>query len=254
MLSQFLTSQLFAFLLIFCRLGSAFVLLPGFGEAYVAVRIRLMLALMFSLTLTPVLHNLPAPPSSVFLLTTLIVGEILTGLFIGGLARLLIAAMHIAGTAIAYQSSLASALTLDIAAFQGQDTSLGNLMTVTAVMLLFATNLDHVMLKGIADSYSLFVPGQFPPIADFAKSATQTMSGAFRMALQLAAPNIVIGMIFYLGGGILSRLMPTMQIFFVMLAPQLLLSFFVLMVSFSAMMMWYLDYFRDSLSVFLPPG
>ncbi|MDE3016890.1 MAG: flagellar biosynthetic protein FliR [Pseudomonadota bacterium] len=253
MLQQFLTSQIFAFLLVFCRLGSAFVLLPGFGEIYVAVRARLMLALMFSLTLTPVVHNIPPVPTDAFALMTLMGGEILTGLFLGGLSRLLIAAMHIAATAIAYQSSLASALTLDIAQFQGQDTSLGNLMSVTAVVLLFATDLDHLMLKGLADSYTLFVPGQFPPIADFAQSATQTMNGAFRMALQLAAPNIVIGMILYLGGGIISRLMPTMQIFFIMMAPQLLISFFIIMVTFSAIMLWYINYFKDSLSVFLAP-
>src|SRR5436309_1219260 len=110
MLSHFLISELFAFLLIFCRLGSAIMLLPGFGEAYVAPRIRLMLALMFSLILTPVIHFPPAP-ATVSGLLFLMTGEILAGLFIGGLARMLIAAMHVAGTVIAYQSSLASALT-----------------------------------------------------------------------------------------------------------------------------------------------
>lgn len=252
MLSQFLISQLFSFLLIFCRIGSALMLMPGFGEAYVSPRIRLMLALMFSLILTPALPGLPTAPNTVFGLFSVLTAEIMVGLLLGGLCRLLIATMHIAASIIAYQSSLSSALTLDIAQFQGQDTSLGNLLSVTAVMLLFATDLDHLMLKGLADSYALFQPGQFPIIQDFANHVSQTVNGAFRTAMQLAAPNIVIGMMLYLGAGILSRLMPNMQIFFIMMAPQLLISFFLLMTTISAIMMSYLGYFKDALGVFLP--
>jgi len=253
MLQHFLLSQIFAFLLIFCRIGSAIMLLPGFGEVYVAPRIRLVLALMFSLTLTPVVHNLPPVPGTVFGLMTVITAEILVGLFLGALSRCLIAAMHIASTVIAYQSSLASALTQDITGFSGQDTSLGNLLSMTAVVLLFATDLHYLMLRGLADSYTLFLPGQFPLVEDFANHATHILSGAFRMAMQLAAPNIVIGMMVSLGAGLIARLVPNIQIFFIMMAPQLLISFCILMITFSSIMMWYLDYFKDTLMTFLAP-
>ncbi len=254
MLSQFLTSEIFAFLLVFCRLGSAFMLLPGFGEAYIAVRVRLFLALTFSLVLVPVVtHSLPAIPTTVFGLIGLLLAEILIGLFMGGLSRMLISALHMAGMIIAYQSSLVSALVPDITQGHGQDTAIGNLLTLTAVTLLFATDLHHVMIKGLADSYTLFLPGQFPMVEDFANHASQTINGAFRMAMQLASPSLVIGVILYLGSGIISRLMPNIQIFFIMMAPQLLLSFFILMVTFSAIMLWYLDYFKDTLGGFLAP-
>jgi flagellar biosynthetic protein FliR len=254
MLSQFLVSELFAFLLIFCRLGSAIMLLPGFGEIYVAVRVRLMLAIFFSLTLTPALASaLPAAPATTFGVFTLLLGEIMTGLFLGMLARLLIAAIHIGGMIIAYQSSLASALLPDISQVQGQGTSLGNLLGIVAVVLIFATDLHHMMLKTLADSYTLFLPGQFPLVEDFANHATQTVSGAFRMAMQISAPHLVIGVILYLGAGIISRLMPNIQIFFILMPPQILLSFFILMIAFSSIMMWYLNYFRDALSGFLAP-
>ena len=252
MLSQFLTSEIFAFLLVFCRLGSAFMVLPGFGEAYVAARIRLMLALMFSLLLVPSLNTLPPVPDTVLGLFSLILAEILTGLFLGGLSRMLIAAIHIGGMIIAYQSSLISALVPDINQ-QGQGTSLGNFLSVSAVVLLFATDLHHLMLRGLADSYSLFLPGHFPIVADFANHATQIVNGAFRMAMQLAAPHVVIGIMLYLASGIIARLMPNIQIFFIMIPPQILLSFFILMISISAILMWYMEYFQENLSVFLGP-
>jgi flagellar biosynthetic protein FliR len=253
MLSQFLTSQIFAFLLIFCRLGSAMMLLPGFGEAYVAPRVRLMLALMFSLTLVPVVHNLPPLPATVTELFGIMIAEIAVGLFFGAITRMLIATVHMAGMIIAYQASLISALVPDIAQGQSQVTSLGNFLSMAVVVLLFTTDLHHLMLKSLADSYTLFLPGHFPLVEDFSTHAVQTMNGAFRMAMQMAAPYIVVGIILFLAMGIIARLMPNIQIFFIMVAPQLLLSFFIFMVTISSVLMWYMDYFKDSLSGFLAP-
>lgn len=252
MLTQFVTAQLFAFLLVFCRLGSALMLMPGFGEAYVLPRARLLLALLFSILMVPVMKDFHAPDSVPGLVHVLL-AEILTGLFLGAMCRMLIGAVHIAGSTIAYQSSLSSSLTNDITAFQGQDTSLGNLMSMTAVVLLFATDMHHYMLKGLADSYTLFLPGQFPMVEDFANQATHTMSSIFSTAIQMSAPSIVVGMMLYLGAGIISRLMPNMQIFFIMMAPQLLLSFFIMMVTFSSIMLFYMDYFKETLTRFLAP-
>jgi len=253
MLENILISQLFAFLLVFCRIGSAIMLLPGFGEAYIPARAKVLLAALFSIVLAPAIPHLPAVPSSIMSLFSLIFAEILIGLFLGGLSRMLIGAIHMAGMIIAYQSSLASALTQDLTHSQAQGTSLGNLLGMTALVLLFATDLHHLMLRGLAESYSLFTVGQFPIVGDFTNHATQTMNSSFRMAMQLAAPHLVIGLMLYLGAGIISRLMPNIQIFFLMMAPQLLISFSILMICSSAIMLWYMDYIKDSLMVFLAP-
>jgi flagellar biosynthetic protein FliR len=253
MLSDILITQIFAFMLVFCRMGTALMLLPGFGEAYVPGRFRLLLAAMFSLVLAPVIQNIPPIPGNVASLFTLLLAEITVGLFLGGLSRMLIAVVNIAGMIIAYQSSLASAVTQDLTLSQAQGTSLGNLLGMSALVLLFVTDLHHLMLRGLSDSYSLFIPGQFPPIDDFANHAIQTMSSAFQMAMKIAAPHIVIGLIIYLAAGIISRLMPNIQIFFLLMAPQLLISFFILMICSGALMLWYMDYIKDSLGAFLSP-
>ena len=229
------------------------MVLPGFGEAYVPARIRLLLAAMFSILLAPVINSLPPMPSNVMNLFTLLLAEILIGLFLGGLSRMLIAAVHMAGMIIAYQSSLASAVTQDLTLSQAQGTSLGNLLGMSALVLLFATDSHHLMLRGLAESYTLFTAGQFPQVEDFANHATQTMSRSFQMAMKISAPHLVIGMMMYLGAGIISRLMPNIQIFFLIMAPQLLISFFILMISASAMMLWYMEYIKDSLGGFLAP-
>jgi flagellar biosynthesis protein FliR len=252
MLAQFMTTQLFAFLLVFCRTGSAFMLLPGFAEFYIPMRVRLFFALAFSLVLTPLI-TMPPIPETAPAVVTLILAEIMVGLFLGTVSRLLISAIHIAATIIAYESSLASAMTNGINQFQGQDTSIGNLFGVTAIVLLFATNMHHLMLYALMDSYSLFLPGHFPPVGDMMQHVTQTMNKVFYIAIKIAAPSIVVSTILYLGAGILTRLMPNMQIFFIMMAPQLLLSFFIMMITFSSVMLWYMDSFEQALGAFVAP-
>lgn len=255
MLSQLLTAEVFSFLLIFCRVGSCIMLLPGFGEAYVASRIRLVLALLVSLVMMPVISpSLPPAPTDISMLIRIMLAEVGTGLFMGALARMVISGVHVAGGIIAYQSSLSSALTNNITGFSGQDSTVGNMLGILAVTLMFATDLHHLMLRSIFDSYSLFAPGQLPLTEDMAQQATLTAARSFRIAMQLAAPHLVVGMMLYLGAGIIARLMPNLQVFFIMMPVQLLTSFFVLMVAVGGIMLWYMDYLRGALGAFALPG
>lgn len=253
MLSDLLVSEIFAFLLVFCRLGSAVMLLPGFGELYVPARIRLLFALAFSFLIAPVIGQLPPIPATVPGLFLLLMSEIIVGLFIGGISRILISAVNMAGTIISLQANLASLLTVDVTQIAGQAQVLSNFLGISALVLLFASDMHHLMLEGIVDSYTLFLPGQMPNMGDFANHASQTLNSAFVMAMKMSGPFIVIGVILYLGMGIIARLIPNIQVFFVLTAPQILMNFFLLMVMFNAMMLWYLDYFKTTLLTFLKP-
>ncbi len=250
-LNDFLVSEIFTCLLIFCRVGTAITVLPGFGETFISARFRLLLAAMFSIVLTPVIHPFPAAPTTIFALVALMSAELLTGIFIGTIARLLLTAISTAGMAIAYQSSLASALVQDVTITGGQGSSMGNLLGLTAMVLLFATNTHHLMLRALVDSYQIFPVGHFPNIEDFTTHTTRVINAAFLISLQLSAPHIVIGLVVYLAGGIIARLMPGLQVFAIIVPPQLLLSFFVLMTVWSSLMLWYMDYFRENMQKFV---
>lgn len=251
MLEQFLVPELFAYLLLFSRIGAGIMLLPGFGEVYVPARIRLLLALAFSALLMPVLGDrLPPLPAQPLEVLVLVAGEVLVGLFLGALARMLISAVHTAGTVIATQSGLASAMMLDISQTT-QSTALTNLLTITALTVLFAADLHHLLLTALAQSYDLFIPGAALPVGDLADYGARSLSRVFTVAIQLAAPHIVVGTILYLAAGVLSRLMPAMQIFFILMAPQILVSFFILAVCLSGMMLWYMTYLEQTFMNFV---
>ena len=192
MLGQVLPAEIFAFILVFSRIGSAVMLLPGIGENYVFSRIRLALALALTLVMYPLVRNeLPLMPPSPLGLFILIIGEVIIGLFIGAASRILISSLHIAGYVIAFQSSLAFAQTVD--PNQGtQGAVMSALLTITGVVLIFVSGLHILLLMGIRDSYIVFPAGQAPPIADFAQLVVHLVSSSFNIGLKMsrnARPN-----------------------------------------------------------------
>jgi flagellar biosynthetic protein FliR len=251
MLQELLPAQLFTILLVFMRVGTAMLLLPGFGDPYVPPRARLFLALMISLIIAPVLGStLPAMPESAFNLLILLSGEILIGFFFGTMARLFIAALTTAGMVIAYMSSMANALTNDPSAAQ-QGSIAGTFLGVIAVLMIFTLDLHHAMLAAVIDSYQLFVPGQAPPVADFADMITRVVAKTFLLSFQIAAPFIAMGLIFFLGLGVLGRLMPQMQVFFVAMPLQIAAGLAVLALVLPSILRWFIGAFQESLLPFV---
>ena len=87
-----------------------------------------------------------------------------------------------------------------------------------------------------------------------AELVTRIVAVSFDTAMQIAAPYIVVGLVFYLGLGLLARLMPQVQVFFIAIPLQIILSFLVMMLTFSAAMMWFMDRFDATMGGFLAPG
>ncbi len=249
-----LATGAWAFLLLFVRVGTAIMVLPGFGEQYVPMFIRLGLALAITAALAPVVATAvpvePAQPLSIFLL---IGGEAFIGLLIGGIARIIMSALHVAGTIIAFESGLAYALTIDPA--QGvQGALIASFLSFLGVVAIFATDLHFLLLAAIADSYKLFVPGQYPPVGDFTAFALKVVAGAFKLGVQLAAPFIVFAMVMNVGLGVLARLMPALPIFFVVVPLQIWVAFLLLGITMAGIVEFHTGYFEESMVQLLAPS
>ena len=101
--------------------------------------------------------------------------------------------------------------------------------SVSGVTLIFATDLHHLVIAALHDSYTIFAPGEMPIVGDVAQHITRIISASFRIGIQLSAPFLVFGLLFNLGLGVLSRLMPQMQVFFIGLPLSILLGFLLLL-------------------------
>lgn len=250
MLAELLQGEVFAFFLVFARIGAGLMLLPGFGESYVAPRFRLMIALALALAIFPVVRDgMPELPEKVLSLFLLVFGEIVIGLFLGAAARLMLMVLQTAGMLIALATNLAAAQVFDPS--QGtQGTLPGNFLGILGVVLIFATNLHQVMIGALVMSYSTFPVGLEPPVADFAQLATRLVADGFTLALQIASPLMVVALLFQVGLGLLARLMPQMQVFFIGMPLQIIVGFSILAITLAAGMTWYLDRFAEPFTVF----
>jgi flagellar biosynthetic protein FliR len=251
---SFLPVAAAAFLLMFARIGTMVMLLPGIGEASIPARMRLVSALALTLLLFP-LHraafhiNLRELGPTMLMLAE----ELLVGAVLGMTARLAISALQIAGNVIANQVGLGFVTAVDPT--QGQQGAIvGNFLTLMGVTLLFVTDLDHMLIAALNDSYTLFQPGEAPLTGDIAALTTRTIAQAFRVGVELSAPFIVFGLLFNFGLGVLSRLMPQMQVFFVGLPLSILSGLVVLALIVGALMTVYLGYFEGVLRQLAPTG
>jgi len=253
MLSQLFAGNVFALAFVFACVGAAIMLLPGFGESFVSPRVRLLIAFGVTVVVTPVVSDvILATPQDPIGMLALLGREIAIGAFLGALARIMVSALHMAGVVMGFQTSLANAQLFDpINAAQGS--LFGSFLNILGVFLIFFTDLHHMMLMAVADSYALFTPGAPLAIGDFGDTTARVLAGAFTLAMQLAAPFVVAGLLFYLGLGLLARLMPQVQIFFIAMPLQIMLGFMVMAITLSAGMMWFLGSFQDTFQRLLLP-
>ncbi len=241
------------FMLVFARIGAMVMLLPGLGESNIPVRIKLAIALLLTLIILP-LHRAAYHvdlQASMTPLIVLMVHEIVIGIVLGATARVTLAALQVAGSVIAQQMGLGFVTAVDPT--QGQQGLLiGNFLSLLGITLLFATDTHHLVIAALSDSYNIFSPGEAMQGGDVAALATRAFAAAFRIGVQLAAPFVVFGLVFNIGLGVLGRLMPQMQVYFVGVPLAILAGFLILALVIAAMMGTFLDYFTGVMHDLIP--
>ncbi|GLK54424.1 flagellar biosynthetic protein FliR [Methylopila capsulata] len=212
---ELLPANVAAFILILARVGALVMLMPALGEENVSARFRLTIAALLAFVFWPFARPLyDIRPDDPLNLLLLLASEIAVGLVLGVTARFVMSSLSTAGFIIANQLGLGFVTTVDPTQGQ-QGVVVGTFLTLVGVALIFATDLHHLAIGAIAGSYDAFRPGVLPQTGDAAKLAIDAAAGAFRIGVQLSAPFLVFGLVFNLGLGVLSRLMPQLQVFFI---------------------------------------
>jgi flagellar biosynthetic protein FliR len=241
------------FMLVFARIGAMVMLLPGFGETNIPMRVKLSIALLLTLIILP-LHRQAyhVDMGSITPLLVLMLHEIVIGIVLGATARVTLSALQVAGSVIAQQLGLGFVTAIDPT--QGQQGLLiGNFLTILGLTLLFATDSHHLVIAALNESYRIFAPGELMSSGDVASLATRAFAAAFKIGMQLSAPFLVFGLVFNIGLGVLARLMPQMQVYFVGVPLSILIGFLIFALVITAIMGTFLDYFTGVMQQLAPP-
>ena len=231
------------FMLVFARVGAMVMLLPGLGESNIPVRIKLAVAVLLTLVILP-LHRqaYQIDMQSAAPLVVMMIHELIVGIVLGATARVTLSALQVGGAVIAQQMGLGFVTSVDPTQGQ-QGVLIGNFLTMLGVTLLFATDSHYLVIAALNDSYAVFSPGDLMPSGDIAALASRAFTAAFRLGMQLSAPFLVFGLVFNIGLGVLARLMPQMQVYFVGVPLSILAGFLIFSLVLVAMMSTFLNYF-----------
>lgn len=250
-LNDYLAINVFHFLLVFARLSVVFLLLPGISAVYVPMRIRLLLAVLVTVLVLPLVSaGLPAQPESPAELIWLIVSESLIGGFMGALIQIIMSALEVAAFMISNAVGITNAL-IDDPVTEEQTSIITGFLSLIAVALIFITGVHHFILQAMVDSYSLLRPAQPLFTGDMLQLGARLLDQAFAMGVRLAAPFIVYEMVFQITSGVLARLSPQLNVFFVAIPGKIVIGIAVLMVSLPVMMLLFMKFLETNMVNFL---
>lgn len=249
MINDFLLKNGFALMLVFARMGATFMIFPGFSAIYVNVHVRLILALATTLLVEPtVIGILPPMPQTVGNLALMLGGEITVGVFIAMMAVFVMSALHVAGTSISRDTGLTNSSIVDPITEQ-QSSLVISLLSQIALLVIFETNMHHLMIRAALGSYQLFIPGHTLVFGDMANAMVDTLSRVAFIALQLCSPFLVFNIIFQTSLGLINRLAPQAAVSQISAPLQIFLGLAMLWAGMPAIIMWFMHYFQD---VFVP--
>ncbi len=197
--------------LVLCRVGGAVAVLPGLGEAEPPMMVRAGLALGLTVLIAPPMigsgFHSDQPPLE---MVRLVVVEIVTGYFIGWMARLVALALPIAGQFLSLMTGLTSVIQPD-QELGAQASAMARLFSLAAPVILLSSGLYALPLEALSASYRLIPLGAGLPAGDAARSVIAATGDAFGIGLRLVAPFLLIGTVWQIAIGVLARFVPSLQ-------------------------------------------
>lgn len=216
-LARFGTETVLAVFLLFCRIGSCLIVIPGFGSDRIPIRVRLFVAIAITLALSPLL--LPSmrsviPDQGLATVTRLIAAELFVGLLLGLMGRCFIAALETIGTLISMSIGLS---TMPGMAVEGNEAipPLANLMTLAATAMVFITNQHWELIRALADSYSAVPAGAGLDVQSGLTRFADQLSATFLLALRIGSPFVIYAVVINFALGLANKLTPQIPVYFI---------------------------------------
>lgn len=230
MLQTITTELIFNFMLIFTRLGTAFSTFPALGDKNLSLRARLATALVVSFAVYLLVEDyLPKYSENFSYNISLLAIEFMIGLIISLGAKIYFWSLHTIGQILSMQSGLGSATFFDPAQ-RSQVSIFTSFLFIVVATAIFATDTHYLFIESVVESYKKFPPGQLLEVADMSKFITHMINDSFVLSFKIASPFLVVSLAILVGSGVLSRLMPNLQVFFVITPIQILVMYCVLYV------------------------
>lgn len=213
------TAVIIGIFMIFCRIGSCLMVLPGYSNNGIPTQVRLFIAFGISVAVAPgilpsLLPLVQQADDGVRL--QMLLTEVLNGLLIGLLGRVFMIALHFGGVFVANAIGMGQAMGVPMDE-NGPEPVVVSLITLTATVLIFSLNLHVEILRALVASYTAMpVAFGFSPRAGLT-SLTDNLVETFKLCLRLASPFVVYAVIVNFAIGLANKMTPQIPIYFISL-------------------------------------
>jgi flagellar biosynthesis protein FliR len=205
---------LLVFLVVLARVGGLVTFAPFWAHKAAAMKIRVVMAGVLALTLMPVvMTQIDTPPSEIGALTLVLLGEVLIGMVLGFVGRVVFSAFEMAAHVISSQMGFSLAGTIDPST-QAQTAVFGIVAQMLALMVLLSVDGHHWFLMATVKSFSSTPPGAFTFSPQLLDLMLRLSANALTVGVTLAAPAIIVLLAVELGLDFLGRTAPQLQVFF----------------------------------------
>jgi flagellar biosynthetic protein FliR len=203
--------------LIFCRLGTCLVILPAFSSPRIPAISRVYFAAAVSLAISPLIFDVlrdAIQQRSDADRIGMVASEIVIGATVGALARMFFAAIESAAQAISSLAGLTGIFSQEVASDE-TGTPLTSLLSMSAAVMILATNVHLQMFQGLINTYDIFPPGTPLAYVVDLDRMRQVLSASFFVLLQISGPFVLFALVFNLSLGLLNKFVPNIPVYFI---------------------------------------
>jgi flagellar biosynthetic protein FliR len=245
LIENFGEQQTAGFILTLARIGPLFIIAPLFSSRLVPVRARVVVALGLAIGLAPLaLHGVHVPTDALAL-GGLLVKEMLVGLAFAYAIAALFAAVTTAGSFLDTLIGFSFGALVDPINNQ-QNGVITQLYALVGVLIFVVIGGDAWVVRGLAETYHVVPMQSLPDIGAMAHGAAHVFGQIFISAIQVAAPVLLAVIITDAAFGVVSRVMPQLNVFAVGFPAKILVGFVLIGASLPFVANWIGSQLTDS--------
>lgn len=229
---------------VFSRVGTAFILLPGFSFARVPMMFRALLAFVVSAAVYPYLTLVDRTEFKNSDVVAVVLNEFLVGIFFGFLCALFVYAVR-------FFAHFVMAL-IGLAGIPGQsiddlepNPALVMIFSMLFTALVFALDLHLVSFGALLETYKIYPIGQAPSVDALVDTIGNTLRDTSLMALQASSPFILYGIGINFALGLVGKLTPQLQAYFALMGASIIIAFVGLYVIGSPLLSYFVTSYAD---------
>lgn len=241
-------SSLFGFFLVLTRVIGFFLAAPVFSQKEIIPQSKISLALGITLCIYPTVQDrLPVVGEHITLFSYFFVLELLLGFFIGLVCKALFMVLEFLGAIIGIQTGLSNAMVFNPAL--GTQTILPAMMlTLTGTLLILTTNMHHIMLSGVVQSYYIFDLNNPNLLHDIDATILSTVQHLFEVGLKFSFPFILVGLILNFSLGLINKVVPQIHVFHTIMTSQVGVGLLVLVTTITGILWGFTDFFKSEMN------